>query len=164
MNMIDGFMGELKHEAEMTRKVLERLPAEKFGWKPHEKSFSLGKLASHVAEIPGWMSGIIQQDVFDVSKDYVPFEAKRSADLLQKLEEGVKSALAAMPGTSNERLMANWALKSGDQVMFEMPRVAVLRNFVLNHIVHHRAQLTVYMRLLNISVPAIYGPSADEKG
>jgi len=163
--MIDGFLMEYEHEVGVTRKVIERIPDDKLGWKPHEKSMTAGRLASHLAENHGWVQSILGSDQFDVGADYKPFDGKTKTEVLAAFDKLAAEAKAAMKnGVSNEALMKPWALKMQGQTMFEMPKAVVLRNFVLNHQVHHRGQLSVYLRLLGAPVPSIYGPSADEQG
>lgn len=165
MNIIDAMIKELQHEAIATRKVLERVPEDKFGWKPHEKSMTLGRLASHTAEIPQWAGMTLNTDEFVFNPgDYVPWTAESSKQLLETFDKQLAAAVNAMQGVSNESLMQPWKFKKGDVVIFELPRVAVLRSMILNHIVHHRGQLTVYLRLLDVPVPSVYGPSADDPG
>lgn len=163
MNIIDGMVAELQHESQLTRTTLERTPEDKLSWQPHEKSMSLAVLGGHIAEIPKWVSIILGSDeiAFD-PESYVPFVPATVAELLETFDNNLAEAVEAMAGQSNEHLMQAWQFRIGDQVMFEMPRVAVLRGMVLNHIVHHRGQLTVYLRLQDVPLPSIYGPSADE--
>lgn len=163
MNLNEPLLAELKHEAASTRKILERVPAESFGWKPHEKSMSLMQLSGHVAGITNWLPIIANDQEFDVSKrDNKPKVFTDTASLLQDFEESLAKATVAIQSASNENLMEKWRLRNGEHIIFEMPRVAAVRNIVLNHIVHHRGQLSVYLRLLNVPVPGMYGPSADE--
>lgn len=165
MNLIDTFIGEYQHEMGVTRKVLDRAPEAKYGWKPHDKSMTMGKLASHIAEISGWVPGTIQADTYDLGSQYKPFDAKSNAELLSTFDKLVADAVKAMKsGVSNETLMKNWSLMAGSHKIFEMPKAAALRAFVFSHIIHHRGQLSVYLRLTGASVPSIYGPSADEQG
>lgn len=164
MNIIDGMLMELTHEAEITRKMLDRVPEEHFGWQPHEKSMSLGQLASHLAEIPSWVAPTLQLEVMEIEADYKPFNASTKDELLKMFDEKIEEAKAAMPGYPDDKLMQNWALKMGGQEVFSMPRLQCLRGFVLNHTVHHRAQLGVYLRLKGVPIPSTYGPSADEQG
>jgi len=165
MSMIDSIAAEFAHEAGITRRVLERAPEGQFGWKPHEKSMTVGRLSSHLAEIPQWLGVILNQDEFEVDPEtYKPFEASSQSELLEKFESSVRDGEEAMKGVSDEHLVGLWKMKTGGKVTLEMPRVAVVRGFVLNHLIHHRGQLSVYLRLTGQSVPAIYGPSADEKG
>jgi uncharacterized damage-inducible protein DinB len=164
MNIIDSISQELAHEASATRKALERVPEGKLAWKPHEKSMTLGQLVSHMVEIPGWAGVTIQLSEFTMDPEtYKPWMANTRAELLAKFDSNVTEAQKAMEGVTNEHLMQPWAFIMGGEKVFEMPRVVVLRNMILNHAVHHRGQLSVYLRLLNIPVPATYGPSADEK-
>ncbi len=164
MGMIDGMLMELTQEAENTRKTLERVPEEHFNWTPHPKSLEMGRLASHLAEIPGWVAATLNMDEMVIEEGYQPFSASNSAELLKMFDEKIAEAKAAMPGYPDDKLMQNWALKMGGEEVFSMPRAACLRAFVLSHTIHHRAQLGVYLRLKDIPVPSIYGPSADEQG
>lgn len=158
-----ALIGEMQHEAQTTRKCLERIPAEKFDWKPHEKSMSMGTLASHIAEMFGWTPPTLRNLELDFSKiDYKPYEPPTTADLLDFFDKQVDEAIEALKNTPDEVFLENWTLRNGDQVFFTLPKVGVMRGFVMNHIVHHRGQLTVYMRLNDIAVPSIYGPTADE--
>lgn len=163
MGVIEGMLQELEHEAQTTRKVLERLPEENFDWKPHPKSMSIRELGSHVATICEWTAPTLDQDEFDMPAEYKPWMAGSKEALLQKFEESVEQAGQSMQGYPDKKLFQDWTLRSGEQVYFTMPRMAVLRGFVLNHLVHHRGQLSVYLRLNDLPVPAIYGPSADEQ-
>lgn len=164
MPIIDSMIQELQYEAQNTKKVLERLPEDKWDWQPHEKSMSVCKLASHVVEALTYTQATLEADEFVINMDeYKPFVASNRAELLKAQEENLAKAVETMKGRSDAHLMALWRLKMGDHVVFELPRVAVLRSMILNHIVHHRGQLSVYLRLLNVPVPAIYGPSADEQ-
>jgi uncharacterized damage-inducible protein DinB len=158
----DGLLAEYDHEVATTRKLLERLPDDKLSWKPHAKSMSLAGLATHLGNLPAWGAAILNQPFFDLAESPLHLEPKASrADILTFFDETTKQTRAAMDRTDAEYL-AMWALKRGGQEMFSMPRVAAFRTFVLYHIVHHRGQLSVYLRLNDVPVPAIYGPSADE--
>jgi uncharacterized damage-inducible protein DinB len=153
----------MEHEAGVARTCLERVPAEKFDWKPHEKSMAFGKLASHIAEMFAWTPPTLQQAELDFAKmDYKPYEPASTADLVEFLDKNVAEAIDALRNTTDEQFMENWTMRNGETVYFTMPKVAVMRSFVMNHIIHHRGQLSVYLRLNDIAVPAIYGPSADE--
>ncbi|MEZ5344829.1 MAG: DinB family protein [Pyrinomonadaceae bacterium] len=154
---------EMEMEAATARRVLERLPEDKFDWQPHEKSMPLGRLASHVAETFDWTGASINQDVLDFAEmDYKPEIAATTAELLEKLDNGVKTALEILRNVSDDEIMKPWTMRDGEKVYFTMPKAAVIRGFVLSHMIHHRGQLSVYMRLLDVPVPSIYGPSADE--
>ena len=161
---MDGktMLPEFDHEAALTRKTLARVPFEKADWKPHEKSFSLGELATHLADIPGWVDVTVNQDVFEMEGPYEPAQADSTEGLLALFDEKVAAARAVLEGASHDDLMATWSMKQGGEVVMSMPKIAVLRAFIVKHTVHHRAQLGVYLRLLDVPVPAIYGPSADE--
>jgi uncharacterized damage-inducible protein DinB len=162
-NIANALIGELEQEAKVTRKILERCPPEKFDWKPHEKSMSLGRLASHVAEMHGWTKHTLESPELDFSKmDYKPFEPSSAEELVALFEKLNAEGIESLRNTSDETFMEPWSLRNGDQIYFTMPKVAVMRGMVLNHIVHHRGQLSVYLRLNDIPVPAMYGPSADE--
>lgn len=158
-----SLLPEFDVEMANTRKIIERVPDDKFGWKPHEKSFSLGDLATHVANIPSWTKVTIEQDELDMSQPFEQPKASNRAELLKMFDENVTIARESLQGASDERLMGQWSLKTGDEVHFSMPRVSCLRGFVMNHSIHHRAQLGVYLRLNDVALPPIYGPSADEQ-
>lgn len=154
---------ELQNEATATRKIIERLPEDKFDWQPHEKSMNLARLAGHVVEMIGWTIPTIKQDELDFSKmDYTPPVYTKTSELLDKFDKNIADATEALSNVSDEDMAKQWTLRNGEQVYFTMSRVAVMRSMVMNHIIHHRGQLSVFIRLLDIPVPEIYGPSADE--
>jgi uncharacterized damage-inducible protein DinB len=158
-----AFLAELENEAKTARACLERVPADKFDWKPHEKSMTMGRLASHVAEMFGWTKQSLTQDTLDFATgDYTPFEPKTTEELLTFFDDHIAAAKEVLNGATDETFMTPWTMRNGEQVYFTMPKVAVMRTFVMNHIIHHRGQLSVYLRLNDIPVPSIYGPSADE--
>ena len=162
MAIKDGLLAEYDHEIATTRKLLERLPDDKLSWKPHEKSMSLGGLGTHLGNIPNWGTTILDEPFFDLTGLPPNLEAKTStAGILSSFDESTKRTRASMDKTDPEYL-SMWALKRGGQEMFSMPRLSAFRSFVLYHLVHHRGQLSVYLRLNNIPVPPIYGPTADE--
>ncbi len=164
MRISEGLIGELDYEAGQTRRVLERVPADRFEWTPHPKSMTLGRLASHIAEIPHWTVPALKQDEFVMQPgEYKPWLAADSAELLQKFEETVRQSREALDACPDEKFGEPWQLKAGDELIFELPRIAVLRNMVFNHLYHHRGQLLVYLRLLDVPLPSVYGPSADEQ-
>lgn len=162
-----SLLPEFDQEMAGTRKVLERVPEDAFGWKPHPKSFSMGDLATHVANLPTWMSLTLEQDSFDVSPGgeamKTPPAASR-AELLNRFDEALATARASLAAATDDRFAGSWSLLANGQTVFTMPRAAVVRSFVMNHLIHHRSQLTVYLRLNDLPVPALYGPSADEAG
>jgi uncharacterized damage-inducible protein DinB len=156
-------IAEMEKEASTTRKTLERIPAEKFGFKPHERSMAFGQLASHIAEMYGWTNHILEEPELDFAKlDYKPFEPKSTEELVAFFEKQYNGALESLRKTSDETFMEPWTLRNGDQIYFTQPKAGVMRGMVMNHIVHHRGQLSVYLRLNEIPVPSLYGPSADE--
>lgn len=164
MGMNHAFLGELEHEAANTRRVLALVPADKKDFKPHPKSFSLGDLAVHVTEMHGWVEMTVKETELDFAKfEYKPASFTTPAELTARLDGYLVSAKAALAGTNDEELGVPWTLRNGEHIMFTMPRAQVMRSMVMNHIVHHRAQLTVYLRLLDIPIPGLYGPSADEQ-
>jgi uncharacterized damage-inducible protein DinB len=162
MAIKDGVLAEYDHEMGTTRRLLERVPEANLAWKPHEKSMSLGDLATHLGNIPQWGGTILKDAFFDVAgaPPNMPPKTSRAA-ILELFDSSTKDTRALMDKTDAE-YMAQWALKRGGQEMFSMPRIAAFKSFVINHIIHHRGQLSVYLRLNNVPVPAIYGPSADE--
>ncbi len=149
-----------------TRKTLERIPADKLDYKPHEKSMPMISLATHVANMLNWGVVTITSDNFDFqpsgSEPYKEEPAKSVEDLLATLDKNAAAFRSALSDASDEQLLANWSLLKGGVAMFTLPRIAVIRDFVFNHVIHHRAQLGVYLRLNDVPVPSIYGPSADE--
>jgi uncharacterized damage-inducible protein DinB len=162
MNLTELILAELRQEAATTRKMLERVPDESFAWQPHEKSMTLGRLAAHVAGLHGtWLKTSLTQDEFDLA-DSLPLKAESVSDILAAFDQNVSDAIEILQTQSDERLFTTWRLKRGGQVLFELPRWAVLRSMVINHIIHHRGQLSVYLRLLNVPLPSVYGPTADE--
>ena len=166
MNIIDAIIPEYQHEMAVTRKVLERVPDAHWAWKPHSKSMAMGALAAHLAEAQWWALGIMNDDVWVMDMAaYKPLVTASTAETLVAFDKNVADALAAMAGASNEHMMKTWSMKTPDgHVMMAMPRIAVVRAFVLSHAIHHRGQLTVYLRMNDVALPQIYGPSADEPG
>jgi uncharacterized damage-inducible protein DinB len=162
MPLKDAFIAELKNECASTKKMLERVPMDKADWKPHEKSMTLGRLAVHVAEIPHWISDIINIDEFDFTQHYKPHQAANTEELLKLLDDKMNEAIADLEKMSDEDLMKSWVVKQGDKVYFNMPKVIAMRGWAFSHLVHHRGQLSVYLRLLDVPVPGMYGPTADE--
>lgn len=162
-----SLLPEFDLEMANTRKVLERVPEADWGFKPHPKSFSMGELAGHVATIAEWLTGTLTADGFDVAPGGVPAEFPKPATAKEALalhDEGVASARAALEAATDGTFLSSWSLLENGTPLFTMPRVAVARSFVMNHLIHHRAQLCVYLRLKDVPVPALYGPSADEQG
>jgi uncharacterized damage-inducible protein DinB len=161
MNLTELFLGELEREAAATRRTLERVPEGRYDWKPHEKSMTLGRLAELVARLPSWPVFMIKQDELELTTQQSQ-PLRTSRELVQALDEGVAEAREALANTTDEHLMKPWRLLFGGQVVSEEPRHLMLRGGVFNHLAHHRGQLTVYLRLNDVPVPAIYGPSADD--
>ena len=165
MPISQQLLPEFDNEMANTRKALERIPAD-FGWKPHEKSMTLGRLATHICEIPRWGAITVNTSELDLAPPgappYQPQTAASREDALAMFEKNAADARAALAGAADEHLMASWSLLMTGKTLFTMPRIAVLRGMVMNHLIHHRGQLTVYLRLLGVPVPALYGPSADE--
>jgi uncharacterized damage-inducible protein DinB len=162
MTMIDGLLAELEQEAQATRRVLERIPQVHLSWKPHPKSMSLGQLALHVATLPGGVAEIAAMDVMPEPPGGVYPEPATTAELLPALSESVAKAKRTLGGFDDVKMMATWRLLQNGREILAMPRGALVRSIMLNHWYHHRGQLLVYLRLLNQSVPPVYGPSADE--
>jgi uncharacterized damage-inducible protein DinB len=159
---------EFDHEMANTRKTLERVPDDKFNWKPHEKSMTLGGLATHLSNIPSWTKNTFEANELDLAPEGQPAprleQANSTAELLETFDQHVAAARAALESAADESWHGKWSLRMGDKTIFTLPRTAVMRGFVMNHMIHHRAQLGVYLRLLDVPVPSIYGPSADEGG
>jgi uncharacterized damage-inducible protein DinB len=158
----EALLAEFDHEIATTRRLLERLPDDRLAWKPHEKSMSLGRLAQHVATLPMWAGSILEQPSFDLEGVPPGLPEPQSRDEVLKLFEGATTATRALIDRTDAEYMAPWTLKRSGQEMFTLPRLAAFRAFVLSHIIHHRGQLSVYLRLNDVPVPPIYGPSADE--
>ena len=159
--MIDPLLAELEQEAETTKRVLERVPNDKLSWKPHTKSMSLGQLALHVATIPGSASEILAEDFFEFPEHTQP-AASSAAELVPALEESIQTAKRVAGGFDDKKAMGTWKLMKDSKEIMAAPRIAVVRMAMLSHWIHHRGQLSVYLRLLDVPVPSIYGPSADE--
>lgn len=165
MAITDSLLPEFDHEMATTRRLLDRVPEADLGWKPHEKSMSLGQLAGHIANIPYWASAVLSQPYFDLvtgGTDTRPRTPASVAQLVADFETKAGAARTALAAASDADMLAAWTLKNGSHEVFTMPRVAALRSFVMNHLIHHRGQLSVYLRLRNVAVPPIYGPTADE--
>ena len=166
MKISDALLPEFDQEMANTRKTLERIPEDKFAWKPHPKSFSMIALSTHIANMIGWTTDTMSKDSFDVAPPGAPpYKEEPAASrkaLLEKFDKNVAGARAALAGASDDAFMKPWSLLAGGKTLFTMPRAACIRSFVMNHVIHHRAQLGVYLRLNDIPVPSIYGPSADE--
>jgi len=166
MAISEALLPEFDQEMANTRKTLERVPDDKRSWKPHPKSMAFGDLAVHVATMVGWTVDTIEKDSFDYAppggEPYKPPKLDTKKELLDAFDQNVAKARAAIAGASDEDLLKPWSLLAGGKAQMTMPRIAVIRGFVMNHTIHHRAQLGVYLRLNDIAVPSIYGPSADE--
>jgi len=166
MTIAEMFLPEYDLEMANTRKALERIPDDKLGWKAHPKSNTIGWVGSHLAEIPGWVSGTLMMNDWDIAPvggdPYRTPTLKSRQEILSLFDKNVAEGRAAIAACSDEAFMQQWSLKAGGQALFTMPRVGVIRTFVLNHTIHHRGILCVYLRLNDIPVPGMYGPSADE--
>jgi uncharacterized damage-inducible protein DinB len=168
MSLGDALLPEFDLEMANTRKTLERTPEDKFDWKPHEKSPTMGWLAGHLANILTWPARIMELDSLDIAPQGVPVgrvsAPKSRKEVLETFDKNVSTARHTISGAKDEHLMKPWSLLSNGKTVFTLPRIAVLRSMVMSHSIHHRAQLGVYLRLNDVPVPAIYGPSADEGG
>jgi uncharacterized damage-inducible protein DinB len=167
MTLAQSMLPEFDHEMASTRKLLECVPEGKNDWKPHPKSMTLGRLAGHVAELVGWGGTTITTSELDFAPaggpSFQPNFFTTRAATLKMFDDNVVRTRAALSQVSDADLMVTWVLKSGGKPLLSMPRIAVLRSMVMNHIIHHRAQLGVYLRLLDVAIPGAYGPSADDK-
>jgi uncharacterized damage-inducible protein DinB len=161
--MLEPMLSEFREEAAVTRRVLDRVPADKLSWRPHPKSMSLGQLAFHVASIPGALSKLAQLEEFDAAQaNFTPPLPTDLKEIHAALDQSIRSAEECLGGMSEEAALGNWRLTFRGKEVFTKPRVGVLRSIMLNHWYHHRGQLSVYLRLLEVPVPVIYGRSADE--
>jgi uncharacterized damage-inducible protein DinB len=167
MPIAESLLPEFDHEFATARKLLERVPEAEFGWKPHAKSMSLGQLATHVANLAFWGTMTLSRDFYDLAANDDPESrlppASSRDQLLKDLDDKVKTARGVLAQTTDAQMLAPWSLKHGDHVIFTVPRVAAMRTFVMNHMIHHRGQLSVYLRLKDVPLPSIYGPTADEQ-
>ncbi|MCI0388113.1 MAG: DinB family protein [Acidobacteria bacterium] len=164
MKMIDSLIVEFEREAQTTRKHLERLPDDKLDWRPHEKSFTAGALASHIVDCVRWGDSIFNSDEFDIDPTaYKPYNATSVADLLKTFDNDVATCKQALAGLTDATIMQPWRFKIMGRLRWETPKAAAFRNFTLSHLIHHRGQFSVYLRLLNVPVPGSYGPTADEE-
>ena len=166
MAIRDGFLPELDHEMATTRRLLARVPAGRAGWRPHPKSRTLGELAMHIAGLAGMGTRVLKTDDFEVSPPGGPARARAEfttpSAMLLLFDQSLAECRAALAAADDATLLAPWTLKHGGTVVFTLPRAAALRTMMLNHLIHHRGQLTVYLRLNDVPLPGIYGPSADE--
>ena len=166
MSIAQALLPEFDQEMASTRKVLERVPDDRFEWSPHEKSMTLGRLAAHLAELPMWTAMSLDQDEFDVNppngEGWESLKPTTTAEILELFDRNSADAREKIASTGDATFFEEWTLKSGGETLFAMPKVGVVRSFVLNHGIHHRGQLTVFLRLLDVSVPQTYGPTADE--
>jgi uncharacterized damage-inducible protein DinB len=161
--MLEPILNELHEEGAITKRVLERVPADKLSWKPHQKSMSLGQLALHIASVPGRLAKILQQDQFEIPSDnFEPASPKNIEEIQAAFEQSIKTVEEFLGGMSEQSAQENWRLIVQGKQAFSRPRIAVMRSIMLNHCYHHRGQLSVYLRLLDVPVPVIYGRSADE--
>jgi uncharacterized damage-inducible protein DinB len=160
----DSLISELRYESGLTRKMLERVPLEKAEWRPHEKSFPLGRLATHVAEIPHWISRIITIDDWDfAARGFSRQIAKSQDELLDIFENKLKQAIVDLESMDEADFNKTWVVRNGDQMRRELSKEIAIRTWGFSHFIHHRGQLSVYLRLLGVPVPGMYGPSADER-
>lgn len=166
MAIKDALLAEFDHEMGTTRRLLERVRDADFGWKPHEKSYSLGQLAGHIAHLPHWLGDICDTETYDAetaADQARPIVPSSTEHLLKTFDQNVNLARARIGELTDAMMLAKWTLTTGSQQMFSMPRASVLRTFIMNHLIHHRGQLTVYLRLRDVPLPSMYGPTADER-
>lgn len=164
MGMItDPLLTEFRQEAQTTRRVLDRVPEAKLTWKPHAKSMTLGQLASHISTVPGAVARIVQQDSFDVNQgNFVPPQPKDMKEVFAAFDQSLRDVDEILHKMTDDQARATWRLMRGDRELMSLPRVGFIRSIMMNHWYHHRGQLSVYLRLLDVPLPSIYGPSADE--
>lgn len=164
MTIKEALLPEFDHEMGTTRKLLERVPLQRQDWKPHPKSMTLGMLVSHLVSLPNWVSAIIERETFDLSSSSnlasQPYESV--PQMLQAFDQNVVGARAQVASRTDAELLAAWTLRRDGHELFTVPKVSVFKMFLLNHLIHHRGQLSVYLRLLDVPIPSIYGPSADD--
>lgn len=163
MTLSEILLPEFDQEMASTRKLLACLPEDKLDYKPHEKSMTLGRLAGHVAEMPGWIANVAEADKLVIPPDWKPSVATSKGQLLAFFDENVANGRAGLVRLTDDEFAKPWSLEFKGQIMFTMPKQAVVRSVVMNHIIHHRAQLGVYFRLNDVAIPGMYGPSADDR-
>lgn len=161
MRIADTLIAELEQEAAATRRVLERIPADKLTWRPHKKSMSLGQLGLHVAQTPASIAGLAKESITD-TPPYQQAEAKSSKEVMEALDDSLAAAKVALDGWDDGKMMETWSMSKDGKEIMSMPRAALLRAIMLNHWYHHRGQLVVYLRMLDVPLPSVYGPTADE--
>ncbi|MGA3188655.1 MAG: DinB family protein [Bryobacteraceae bacterium] len=154
---------EFDEEMKNTRKILECVPDGKFDYQPHPKSMTLGRLATHVAQLPSWATTTLEQEVLEMTPDFKPLIATSRAELLTMFDQGVEQARARIEAATDEDWAKTWTFKLSGKTLFAMPRETVMRSMVMNHLIHHRAQLGVFLRLNDVAIPGMYGPSADDQ-
>ena len=162
MRIVDSILMELDQEGKTTRRVLERVPGDKLAWQPHPKSMNLGRLAGHVAELPSWTTFTLDREVLEIGSDFKPDVIATRAELLSKFDQHVADARKAIAAASDADWAVIWTFKWDGKEIMSMPRSAVMRGTIMNHMIHHRAQLGVFLRLNDVAIPGMYGPSADE--
>lgn len=162
MSIKEGILVELERETNSTRTIISRLKDEHLSFKPHQKSMTLGALAGHIVELHNWVAAALTKNDFNLQTDYKPFRPGNVSELTKALDEGFAKNESAVNSISEAEWFSTWTFRAGNQVLGEMPRIGALRFLINNHLIHHRGQLSVYLRLLDIPVPGLYGPSADE--
>jgi uncharacterized damage-inducible protein DinB len=163
MNVLELLLLEFDEEMAGTRRMLERVPEQSFAWKPHDKSMTLGRLASHIADLPLRCTAIVNFEIYDRPVGYKPFAAESQAALLEHFDDAVAQARLALTSVRDDQLGAMWTLQMHGRTITSLPRAMALRRIFMDHHIHHRGQLTVYLRLLDVPIPGLYGPSADEQ-
>jgi len=163
MTISETLLPEFDQEMANTRKIVDCVPEASFAWKPHEKSMALGRLASHLAEMPQWASAIVNQDKLEMTPGQKPFSAATKSELMGALDKNVAEARTAIAGASDEHLGKIWTFLYGGHQVFALPRATAIRSMVMSHLIHHRGQLSVYLRLNDVAIPGMYGPSADDR-
>lgn len=163
MGIQKALLIELEREKDNTLRVLKNLRNEDFGWKPHEKSMTVGQLANHIVELHNWVDFALTKDVFDFEKDYIPSNINTAEGLIEVLNNDFEKNKKIIESMDENVVFEQWTLQSGQHIIAQLPKTGALRFIITNHLIHHRGQLTVYMRMLDIPVPGIYGPSADDK-
>jgi uncharacterized damage-inducible protein DinB len=161
MAIVDSILMEIEQESKVTQRVLDRVPGDKLAWKPHSKSYSLGQLAMHLAAGQGRLAEIISKDTHEIG-NITQTQPESKKEILEAFSQGTATALGTLKKLNDSQLMATWTLTKGGKVLLSAPRIGVIRSILMNHFYHHRGQLSVYLRLLDVPIPSIYGPSADE--